>query len=29
VPLLSQRGTADAESLGNTPRPMRAVLGVG
>jgi NADH dehydrogenase len=29
VPLLSSHGTADAERLGVTPRPMRAVLGVG
>ncbi|HET9105356.1 MAG TPA: NAD(P)H-binding protein [Solirubrobacteraceae bacterium] len=28
VPLISPRGTADAEALGVTPRPMRAVLGV-
>ena len=27
VPLLSARGTADAEALGVSPRPMRAVLG--
>ncbi len=29
VPLISRHGTADAERLGVTPRPMRAVLGVG
>jgi uncharacterized protein YbjT (DUF2867 family) len=29
VPLISRHGTADAESLGVSPRPMRAVLGVG
>jgi uncharacterized protein YbjT (DUF2867 family) len=29
VPLISARGTADAESLGVTPRPMRAVLNLG
>jgi NADH dehydrogenase len=29
VPLVSRKGTADAESLGVTPKPMRAVLGVG
>jgi NADH dehydrogenase len=28
IPMTSARGTADAESLGVTPRPMRAVLGV-
>jgi NADH dehydrogenase len=28
VPLISSRGTADAERLGVTPAPMRAVLGV-
>lgn len=27
VPMLAARGTADAESLGVTPQPMRAVLG--
>jgi NADH dehydrogenase len=29
VPMVSRHGTADAESLGVTPKPMRAVLGVG
>jgi uncharacterized protein YbjT (DUF2867 family) len=29
VPLLSSHGTADAERLGVSPRPMRAVLGAG
>jgi len=29
VPLLSQRGMADAQRLGVVPRPMRAVLGLG
>ncbi|HEY5045563.1 MAG TPA: NAD(P)H-binding protein [Solirubrobacteraceae bacterium] len=29
VPMLSSRGAADAESLGVTPQPMRAVLGAG
>jgi hypothetical protein len=29
VPLISRHGTADAERLGVTPKPMRAVLGVG
>jgi uncharacterized protein YbjT (DUF2867 family) len=29
VPLISDRGTADAERLGVTPKPMAAVLGVG
>ncbi len=29
VPLLSQRGTDDAERLGVVPKPMRAVLGIG
>ncbi len=29
LPSLSARGTADAEQLGVTPQPMRAVLGVG
>jgi uncharacterized protein YbjT (DUF2867 family) len=29
VPMLSGRGTADVESLGVTPAPMRAVLGAG
>ena len=29
VPMLSSRGTADAESLGVTPAPMPAVLGPG
>jgi uncharacterized protein YbjT (DUF2867 family) len=28
VPLISRRGTADAEALGVTPKPMEAVLGV-
>jgi uncharacterized protein YbjT (DUF2867 family) len=28
VPLISRRGTADAERLGVVPKPMRAVLGV-
>lgn len=27
IPMLSERGTADAEELGVSPRPMRAVLG--
>jgi uncharacterized protein YbjT (DUF2867 family) len=27
VPMISSRGVADAESLGVTPQPMRAVLG--
>ena len=27
VPLIAQGGTADAEALGVTPKPMRAVLG--
>jgi hypothetical protein len=27
VPMTSERGTADAESLGVAPRPMGAVLG--
>jgi NADH dehydrogenase len=27
VPLIAQAGTADAEALGVTPKPMRAVLG--
>jgi len=29
VPLVSRRGTTDAERLGVVPKPMRAVLGVG
>jgi uncharacterized protein YbjT (DUF2867 family) len=29
VPMISTRGGADAESLGVTPQPMRAVLGTG
>ncbi len=29
VPMISRQGTADAESLGIVPKPMRAVLGVG
>jgi uncharacterized protein YbjT (DUF2867 family) len=29
IPMISRHGSADAESLGATPRPMRAVLGVG
>jgi NADH dehydrogenase len=29
VPLITPRGTADAEELGVTPKPMAAVLGVG
>jgi uncharacterized protein YbjT (DUF2867 family) len=29
VPMTSERGTADAESLGIEPRPMGAVLGAG
>jgi uncharacterized protein YbjT (DUF2867 family) len=29
VPMTSRQGTADAESLGVVPKPMRAVLGVG
>jgi NADH dehydrogenase len=29
VPLISPRGTADAELLGVRPKPMAAVLGVG
>jgi uncharacterized protein YbjT (DUF2867 family) len=29
VPMVAARGTADAESLGVRPRPMRAVLGAG
>jgi uncharacterized protein YbjT (DUF2867 family) len=29
IPMTSRQGTADAERLGVTPRPMRAVLGVG
>jgi NADH dehydrogenase len=29
VPLVSPRGTADAELLGVHPKPMAAVLGVG
>lgn len=29
IPMLSRHGTADAESLGVVPKPMRAVLGVG
>jgi len=29
VPLISARGTADAESLGVVPRPMSAVLAAG
>ncbi len=29
VPMISRQGTADAESLGVVPKPMRAVLGVG
>ena len=29
VPMISRQGTADAESLGVIPKPMRAVLGVG
>ena len=29
VPLIAQGGTADAEGLGVTPKPMRAVLGAG
>jgi uncharacterized protein YbjT (DUF2867 family) len=29
VPLVSRRGTADAERLGVVPKPVRAVLGVG
>ena len=28
VPMVSERGTADAEALGVTPRPMGEVLGV-
>jgi NADH dehydrogenase len=28
ITMLSARGTADAESLGVTPKPMAAVLGV-
>jgi NADH dehydrogenase len=28
VPMVSERGTADAEALGVEPRPMREVLGV-
>ena len=29
IPLISPRGTADAEELGTQPKPMAAVLGVG
>jgi hypothetical protein len=29
IPMVSRHGTADAESLGVVPQPMRAVLGVG
>jgi uncharacterized protein YbjT (DUF2867 family) len=29
IPLISERGTADAERLGVIPKPMRAVLGLG
>jgi uncharacterized protein YbjT (DUF2867 family) len=29
VPLIARRGTADAESLGVTPKPIGAVLGTG
>jgi uncharacterized protein YbjT (DUF2867 family) len=29
IPMTSRQGTADAESLGVVPKPMRAVLGVG
>jgi hypothetical protein len=29
VPLIASGGTADAEALGVTPKPMRAVLGAG
>jgi uncharacterized protein YbjT (DUF2867 family) len=29
VPLITPRGTADAELLGNRPKPMAAVLGIG
>ena len=29
IPMLSRQGTADAESLGVSPEPMRAVLGAG
>jgi uncharacterized protein YbjT (DUF2867 family) len=29
IPMISRQGTADAESLGVDPKPMRAVLGVG
>ncbi len=29
VPLVSGRGTSDAERLGVIPKPMRAVLGIG
>jgi NADH dehydrogenase len=29
IPMLSRHGTADAETLGVVPKPMRAVLGVG
>jgi uncharacterized protein YbjT (DUF2867 family) len=29
IPMVSRHGTADAESLGVVPKPMRAVLGVG
>jgi uncharacterized protein YbjT (DUF2867 family) len=29
IPMLSRQGTADAESLGVAPKPMRAVLGLG
>jgi len=27
IPMTTERGTADAEALGVSPRPMRAVLG--
>jgi NADH dehydrogenase len=29
IPLISPRGTSDAQALGVTPRPMSEVLGVG
>src|SRR5205807_8366095 len=29
IPMISRQGTADAESLGVIPKPMRAVLGAG
>jgi NADH dehydrogenase len=29
IPMVSRQGTADAETLGVLPKPMRAVLGVG